>query len=52
MMGRNVAKMGIAGRALEPIRHGLTAAFGTIIPKVASRSLTNWGSQYTVHRID
>ncbi len=51
-MGRHVAKMGNLWAALEPIRHGLTAAFGTITPKVASRSRYNWGSQYTANRID
>jgi len=51
-MGRHVAKMGSRWAALEPIRHGLTAAFGTITPKVASRSRYDWGSQYTTYRID
>ena len=35
---RLLAKMGNRWAALEPIRHGLTAAFGMVAPKVASRS--------------
>ncbi len=51
-MGRHVAKMGNRWAALERIRHGLTATFGTITPKVAPRSRYDWDSQYTATRID
>src|SRR5438445_6639050 len=51
MMGWHVAKIGDRWAALEPIRQGLTIAFGTIAPKVALGVALrhDWGSQYTAN---
>ena len=47
MMGWHVAKIGDRWAALEPIRQGMTMAFGTIAPKVALGVALrhDWGSQ-------
>jgi len=51
VMGWHVAKLGDRWAALEPIRQGLTIAFGTIAPKVALGVALrhDWGSQYTAN---
>jgi len=51
VMGWHVAKRGDRWAALEPIRQGMTAAFGSIAPKVALGVALrhDWGSQYTAH---
>src|SRR5207247_11114279 len=47
VVGWHVAKIGDRWAALEPIRQGMTMAFGTIAPKVALGVALrhDWGSQ-------
>ena len=49
IVGWHTAKIGDRWAALEPIRQGLTTAFGTIAPKIALGVALrhDWGSQYT-----
>src|SRR6266852_4887614 len=51
VMGWHVAKLGDRWAALEPIRQGMTKAFGSIAPKVALGVALrhDWGSQYTAN---
>jgi putative transposase len=51
VMGWHVAKLGDRGAALEPIRQGMTTAFGSIAPKVALGVALrhDWGTQYTAN---
>jgi len=51
LMGWHVAKVGDRWAALEPIRQGMTTAFGSIAPKVALGVALrhDWGSQYTAN---
>ena len=51
VMGWHVAKIGDRWAALEPIRQGMTTAFGSIAPKVALGVALrhDWGSQYTAN---
>ena len=51
VMGWHVAKVGDRWAALEPIRQGMTMAFGSIAPKVALGVALrhDWGSQYTAN---
>jgi len=50
-MGCHVAKIGDRWAALEPIRQGMTTAFGSIAPKVALGVALrhDWGSQSTAN---
>src|SRR5262249_56143908 len=49
--GGEGAKLGDRWAALEPIRQGMTLAFGSIAPKVALGVALrhDWGSQYTAN---
>ncbi len=51
VMGWHVATLGDRWAALEPIRQGMTKAFGSIAPKVALGVALrhDWGSQYTAN---
>jgi len=51
VMGWHVAKIGDRWAALEPIRQGMTRAFGSIAPKMALGVALrhDWGSQYTAN---
>jgi putative transposase len=50
-MGWHVAKVGDRWAALEPIRQGMTTAFGSIAPKVALGVALrhDWGCRYTAN---
>jgi hypothetical protein len=51
VMGWHVAQVGDRGAALEPIRQGMTTAFGSIAPQVALGVALrhDWDSQYTAN---